>query len=163
MLIGIMSDSHDNLPSIDAAVTAFSKRKINLLLHCGDFIAPFAVKPLRNTGAGDIRAVFGNCDGEVNGLTNTFASINGTVQNKPYKFQINGTGIMMMHEPYFITDGMNDPEINLVAYGHTHKLSIEKKRGTLVINPGETCGYLTGKRTIVILDTSTMNTEILEI
>ena len=43
---------------------------------------------------------------------------------------------------------------DVVIYGHTHQASVTEEGCTLVINPGEICGYLTGKSTFAILDTS---------
>jgi len=40
--------------------------------------------------------------------------------------------------------------------------SVQKKGKTLVINPGEVCGYLTGKSTIAILDTTKCDARIIE-
>jgi len=39
---------------------------------------------------------------------------------------------------------------------------IEKRGRTLVVNPGECCGYLSGKRTVALVDTETMNAELME-
>jgi predicted phosphodiesterase len=46
--------------------------------------------------------------------------------------------------------------------GHSHAPLIEKRGRTLVVNPGECCGYLSGKRSIAFVDTATMNAEITE-
>jgi hypothetical protein len=40
-----------------------------------------------------------------------------------------------------------------VIHGHSHNKGVERKGKTLIINPGELCGYLTGKSTIALLDT----------
>jgi len=48
-----------------------------------------------------------------------------------------------------------------VLYGHTHKLDIHQDGKTLIINPGESCGYLTGHSTAVILDPNTKEYEII--
>ena len=46
--------------------------------------------------------------------------------------------------------------VDIVLYGHTHKLNIEKinrcKKDILLINPGEVCGWLYNKSSLVILD-----------
>jgi len=46
MLIGVISDTHDRLPQIDAALSLFARRKVEALVHPGDFVAPFAVRRL---------------------------------------------------------------------------------------------------------------------
>jgi hypothetical protein len=43
---------------------------------------------------------------------------------------------------------------DVVVYGHTHKAEIYRNGKTLVVNPGEVCGYLSGKSTIALLDTT---------
>ena len=53
---------------------------------------------------------------------------------------------------------------DIILSGHTHNI-VDKKydNGVLVVNPGEACGYLTGKATFAIIDTNKMETEIIEI
>ncbi|MBN2134648.1 MAG: metallophosphoesterase [Acidobacteria bacterium] len=162
MLIGIMSDSHDSMTQIKKAVELFRKNNVDYILHAGDFIAPFSIEPLKNSGVKEVIGVYGNNDGEKEGLEKSFLNIGGRVMRPPYKFALDGLSCMMMHEPYFITDALDDPEVNVVIYGHTHKLSIEERAGKMVINPGEVLGYISGRSTICLLDNETMETRVLE-
>ncbi len=41
MLIGVVSDTHDNLPLVEKAVKRLNEEKVNLVLHAGDYVAPF--------------------------------------------------------------------------------------------------------------------------
>ena len=43
---------------------------------------------------------------------------------------------------------------DVLVYGHTHEAKVVEGGQTLVINPGEICGYLTGKSTFAILNTA---------
>jgi putative phosphoesterase len=52
---------------------------------------------------------------------------------------------------------------DVVIRGHTHKHYVMRTGSTLVINPGEACGYLTNRRTVAILDTENMKVEMIEI
>jgi uncharacterized protein len=52
---------------------------------------------------------------------------------------------------------------NAVVHGHSHNKSIQQKGKTLVINPGELCGYLTGKASFALLDTVKTEAQIIEI
>ena len=45
--IGIMSDSHDNLPAIRAAVELFNREKVDLVIHAGDVGAPFTAREIK--------------------------------------------------------------------------------------------------------------------
>jgi predicted phosphodiesterase len=44
MKIGVMSDTHDRLPTFRRAVAMFERMKVEALFHAGDLIAPFAAK-----------------------------------------------------------------------------------------------------------------------
>jgi putative phosphoesterase len=37
-MIGIISDTHDNLPAIKRAVDLFNEKNVDLVLHAGDFV-----------------------------------------------------------------------------------------------------------------------------
>ncbi|TFH29524.1 MAG: hypothetical protein E4G98_03675, partial [Promethearchaeota archaeon] len=43
----------------------------------------------------------------------------------------------------------------LVLTGHTHEVKTIKYQKTLIVNPGEVCGYLTGNPTCAVIDLST--------
>ena len=66
-MIGVMSDSHDNVTQVRKAVTLFKDAGCDLVLHAGDVVAPFAARELEALGC-PVKAVFGNCDGEKQGL-----------------------------------------------------------------------------------------------
>lgn len=43
MRIGLLSDTHDNLQMVDAAVEHLNQERIDLALHAGDYVSPFVV------------------------------------------------------------------------------------------------------------------------
>ena len=63
MQVGIFSDSHDNIPKIRKAISIFNERQVNLTIHAGDLVAPFAAKELKQLQMKYV-VVFGNNDGE---------------------------------------------------------------------------------------------------
>ena len=73
-MIGILSDSHDNLPMIGRAVRVFNDAGCDLVIHAGDIVAPFAARALAGLRA-PIKAVFGNCDGERKGLEEALSGL----------------------------------------------------------------------------------------
>jgi hypothetical protein len=52
---------------------------------------------------------------------------------------------------------------DVVVHGHTHLAGVHKKGRMLVVNPGEACGYLTGKSTISLLDTAKRKAKIVRL
>jgi hypothetical protein len=47
--------------------------------------------------------------------------------------------------------------------GHNHRAEATRSGKTLLVNPGEIWGYLTGLSSIAILDTASLNVEFIEL
>ncbi len=153
MKIGFVSDTHDNKEAIQLAFSYFEREGIRNVIHLGDLISPFNLRFLREVYTGSLYYLFGNNDGERLFLTEQAKELGVAVFKLPQILDINGIKIVAMHEPFAILELAETQKFRIVAYGHTHKLHIEKIGKTHIINPGEACGYLTGKRTFVIFDT----------
>lgn len=153
MKLGILSDSHDNLPVLERAVARFNAENVGLVLHAGDFVSPFTALPLEKLRA-PLVGVFGNNDGDRLYLTRRFEKI-GTLHPGYYVFESAGKRIVLMHEPKSIDELVASGAYDLIVYGHTHQLDLRGGR-TAVVNPGECCGWLTGRATAVVFDTETM-------
>ncbi len=67
MLIGVISDTHDHLTTIDRAIDLFDQRGVQAMIHPGDLVAPFAARRLLEYN-GPIYVTYGNNDGERDGL-----------------------------------------------------------------------------------------------
>ena len=59
----MIADTHDRLPLIDKAVKELNEEGVNLVLHAGDYIAPFVVSRFKPLNAKMI-GVYGNNDAE---------------------------------------------------------------------------------------------------
>ncbi len=147
MILGIISDSHDNLHKLKKAITLFNKKNVNLVLHAGDYIAPFAVNMMENNLKCEYLGVFGNNDGEKEGLTNISK---GKINSDFLELEKFGRKIFLRHDLNKVK--LDFSKYNIVICGHTHKESIEKRNGCWLINPGECGGWLTGKSNVATLD-----------
>jgi putative phosphoesterase len=49
----------------------------------------------------------------------------------------------------------------VIVHGHVHEAKAYRKGKTLIINPGEVCGYLTEKPSIAVLNTKTLDVKII--
>jgi putative phosphoesterase len=67
------------------------------------------------------------------------------------------------HETELLSAVIDGGYFDAVIHGHTHSPSITRRGKTLAINPGEVCGYLTGKPTIAILDTAKNEAKIIDL
>jgi len=158
MKIGIMSDSHDNLPAIAKAVSVFNDAEVSLVIHAGDFVAPFVSKPLAELEM-DFIAVFGNNDGERFGLSRVFE---GKIHRPPYELDYNEKKILILHEPNNLDALVASGYFDAIIYGHTHDVDIQRGR-TIVINPGECGGWLRGRRTVALWDVEFGEVEIVPV
>jgi len=157
-MIGIMADSHDNLPAIKQAIRFFKKTECNLVIHAGDFIAPFSARELVSLSC-PVKAVFGNCDGEKLGLEKTFRSF-GEIKKAPLAFNHANINFLITHIHTSLESYLASGKYDVLIFAHTHKPEIREEKQTLLVNPGETGGWLSGKSTVALLDTKTLSAEI---
>jgi len=161
MKIGIISDTHDNLPQIRKAVEVFNREKVDLVLHAGDFVSPFTALEFKNLNC-PLKGVFGNNDGDKIFLRKMFKRI-GALYPVPYKKKIENKNIIMLHKEKLVDSLVKSQKYDIVIYGHTHHVDLRKIGKTLIINPGECGGWLTGKSTIALLDLANLEVKIVEI
>jgi uncharacterized protein len=158
--IGILADTHDNIIKSQKAVELFNNQKIPMIIHAGDIVSPFTAKIFSRL-EGDFIAVFGNNDGDKKALKNVISSF-GKIKKPPFTIKISGLNFCIMHDHTLLNSLSKKPVADFIIYGHLHEPKIHKDK-CLIINPGECCGYLTGKSTIAILDTETLHVDIQEI
>jgi len=162
MIIGIIADTHDCLPLVDKAVNLLNEEGVKLVLHAGDYIAPFVVPHFKSLKA-DFVGVFGNNDGDRELLRKRFSDLGADIRGKFAEITADGLKIGMVHgeEEELLQSLINVGGYNVIVHGHTHEAKTYKKGRTLVVNPGEVCGYLTGKSTIATLNTQTLDVKII--
>lgn len=165
MRIGILSDTHDYLEMVDAAVNRLNREGVDLVLHAGDYISPFVVPRLAKLRS-PLIGVLGNNDGDHHLLAERFAehehlSLRGTFAS----VTAGGMTIGLLHgdNRELLQALIGRKAFNAVIHGHTHRAEVRELGKTLIINPGETCGYLTGRPTIAVLDTVTRCVEMLSL
>ena len=164
MKIGIIADTHDSLPNIDKAVKRLNAEKVQLVLHAGDYVAPFSIlhfKPLEAKLIG----IFGNNDGDHQFLKKRFKEINAEIRGRFAEINAEGVKIAMIHgeDMELLTSLIGTGSYDAIVHAHSHEAKIYRQGKTTVINPGEVCGYLSGKSTMALLDTKTLDTRIVEI
>jgi len=170
MKIAVISDTHDHKSNILKAVSIINKREIDGLIHCGDYVAPFVKRwfdGLNNSIKDNFYGVFGNNDGERLFLKKNLGQICEFPTNgNELILELAGKKIFISHMPTPKTiDALaTSGKFDIILTGHTHSL-VNKKydNGVLVVNPGEVCGYLTGRSTFVIIDIDKLEVNIIDI
>lgn len=163
MNIAVLADSHDHMHHLERAITALSQHNIDVLVHAGDFVAPFTIPLLGKLGC-PVLAVFGNNDGERVGLSRKFAEIGATLNERPWSYHHKTARILVQHEPVALSTFEGCKDFDLVVYGHTHVVDVRcPAEGALVVNPGEVCGWLTGLATCAVVSLIERKVEIINL
>ena len=171
MIVGIMSDTHDQLPNVDKAVKILVDSGAELVLHAGDYCSPFVIshfKPFK----GKFIGVFGNNDGDHEFLKKRFIEFGLDIRGIFAEIKIDNLRVALLHGgepcsppgPSELLKSLIDGECyDAIIHGHVHEAKAYRKGKTLIINPGEVCGYLTEKPSIALWDTKTMDVKIIPI
>lgn len=161
MLIGIISDTHENMHAIDKSVKIFNTYNVSLVLHAGDIISPITYSHFSKLNC-KMKLVFGNNDGEKTFLKEKFSNI-GEIKQPPFEFQLeeeqHKVNFLLLHEPYHLEEFIKSQKYDFIIYGHTHRQDLKIQGKTLILNPGEAGGWLTGEKYIALLDTKTKKVE----
>lgn len=157
MIIGIFSDTHDNITQIKRAAKTFENYKVEAIIHAGDIVAPFAAKTIAEIPI-PLYIVYGNNDGEREGLKNILPQI----ADGPILIDLNHKIIVLAHDFTQITEDSKE-QADIIISGHTHLAEIKKYGNRLQINPGDCSGWLKGRASVAILETETMKAQIIEL
>jgi len=161
LLIGLISDSHDCLPKIREVIARLNAEPVDLVLHAGDYSAPFVSRyyaALKHRMIG----VFGNNDAERTLPRSMFSQNGHEIRGEFADVKAGDLRVALTH----------GDEVDLLrgveacgaydAVVHTHQARIAEQGKTLVVDPGEVCGYLSEKCTYSILDTATRKARLIE-
>lgn len=148
-MFGIISDSHDDSEAVKKAVSLFNEKSVTAVFHCGDLISPIMISILKNLKCPFYYAL-GNNDGEKIVLHRMITDMKSSFYAGPATISHENLKIAMMHEPFAVDALAESGHFDLILYGHTHKLHLEQKQKSVIINPGESCGLLNSRKTAVI-------------
>lgn len=159
MKVGLLADTHDRLPAIAGLLKRMQERGVSLVMHAGDYCSPFSLDPFLEANIA-LLGIFGRNDGDQEGLKATAAKgVGMELYESPHSFEVSGQRILIVHD----LGEVNRRSISshrFVVHGFTHKQETITRGETLIVNPGEACGWLTGTCTAAILDLEASEVEI---
>ncbi|MBM3149144.1 MAG: metallophosphoesterase [Chloroflexi bacterium] len=163
MQIGLMADTHDRLDAVEAAVDFFNSRGISDVLHAGDLVSPFVVPKFATLNA-KLHYVWGNNEGDREYITAKFKEIGIVPHGDFADLELHGLRVALLHGRHeaVVSSLVGSGSYDLVVRGHSHKAEIIDGK-TKLINPGEVCGYLSGRKTVALFHLDGMRGEIVEI
>jgi putative phosphoesterase len=165
VFVGIISDTHDNLPLVEKAVKYFNEKKVDHVLHAGDFTSPFVIPKFKTLNC-RLTGVFGNNDGDHEFLRKRCNETgNCEIRGRFAEIDFEHFKIALLHgdETELLDALVRRDCFDAVVYGHAHVTDCRTNGRTLIVNPGELCAYLTGKSTLAMLDTVKREAEIVEL
>ena len=139
MLVGAMSDTHDNLPLVEKAVSVFNEHRVELVLHAGDYVAGFVIPKFKALNC-KLIGVFGNNDGDHELLKKRFSETsNCTLHDRFAAVTLDGYRIALLHgeEPALLDALADSGYFNAIIHGHSHLKGIQTRGKTLLINPAK--------------------------
>lgn len=163
MRIAILSDSHDHILNLRAAVKYCNAYSVSMLIHCGDLISPFMLDELARF-SGAVHLIYGNNAGDQHiisqscGLRFPAISHHGILG----AVEAGGKKIAFTHYPQMARGLASQELFDVVCCGHNHVYRVEQVGNTLLINPGELLGK-DGQPGFCILHSESMEVERVEV
>ena len=160
MKIGVFADAHDHVDNVRRAVVVFNALGCKLVLFAGDFVSPLVVPPLRKLTC-PVIACFGDNDGNRVGIAGGMRVV-GTLGEPPFGVRLrDGTNVLLCHQLESVRGLTGGADV--VVWAHTHKPSVARKDGRLLLNPGETAGWVYRNPTVAWFDSETLDAEIVSL
>ena len=150
MLIGILSDTHNEAQITRQALDLLREREVERLIHCGDLTTPEMVALFE---AWTVDFVYGNMDRQRGALLDAVnalphASIGET---QMLRFDDQRIAVIHGHQEEQLGNLIND-NYDYVFHGHTHSRRDETIGRTRVINPGALGGTRRQTRSVCVVD-----------
>jgi len=165
MRIGILGETHDHMPNIRRVVERLNGDGVELVLHTGDSIAPFVIPVLAGLDARMV-GVFGNNDGDRELLIlrcDEHPSLEISGNFAEFTLEDRRVALLHGHIKDMLAETIGSGRYDLVVHGHTHKSQVDERNGTIVLNPGEVCGYLSGVASYATYETASNQPRIITI
>ena len=128
MKIGILSDTHSKVRSAQKSLDVLLENGAEFIVHAGDVCELATLELLKNCGKHYV-VVYGNNDAHLVQYQDDYNLV-----QEPHYFKLIDTKFKLMHLPFYMA-----PDTEVVLFGHTHEFHCEFIKGTLFLNPGESC------------------------
>ena len=169
MKVCIVSDSHDHIPLLDAAVAEARQTGAQAVLHCGDLVAPSTLHCLDQYQL-PVHVIHGNNTGDLYSLAR-LANREGSnihYHGMDAGLELDGRRIFLVHYPHYARAMATTGDWDLVCCGHSHKVQIDELDNilggkTLLVNPGTIGGVGRAPATYILADLAELRFEVHEI
>jgi putative phosphoesterase len=160
MRIAVISDIHDNVWKLDAALARVADT--DAMVCCGDLCSPFIVHQIGRGYAKPVHVVFGNNDADLFRITAIAAGYpHIRLYGEIFTGEFGGRKVAANHFDAIARPLAASGLYDVVFFGHNHRHEITRAGGTLLVNPGPVMGAAFGANgsredvasTVVVYDT----------
>ncbi len=164
MRIAILSDIHDNLWNLQAAIQFV--QNTDALICCGDLCSPFVIDELAKFPR-DVHIVFGNNDADLYRITaKALKTANVHLYGELFQAVFKQKRFAVNHFDYLARPIAKSGDYDVVCFGHNHHFEISRAGECLLLNPGPIMGAEFGsgawrdcKPSFLLYDTDTGRAE----
>jgi len=146
MRVAILSDIHDHIWHLQAALNFIAEDDVEAMVCCGDLCSPFVMARMGEEFKGDIHLVFGNNDADTFHITQLAHGFGERVKlyGELAKFELGGLKFAVNHYPAIARELGAAGNFDVVCFGHNHLREVNRfsTRGheVIMINPGPLMG-----------------------
>jgi len=162
MRVGLISDTHDDIRALGAAVARFREAQVQTVLHAGDVTTASTLKLLHGF---DVWLARGNMDHDPR-LALTVAEYFGAERlARVHTLNFDGVQMALMHGDSWqqLTSLIRAATYAYVIHGHTHVPRDETIGTTRIINPGTLASGRGKRATCAIVDLATGELQWIEL
>jgi hypothetical protein len=158
MLIGVVGDTHDRLANVEKIVDLFREARVERVVHTGDITRPAVLERFATLDV-PLIGVFGNNDLAHRSHLESHATRFGMdLLEPPRVLAWADRQILVVHDPEDASTSMHDG-IDLLLHGHTHRHRHEHLGDTLIFNPGECAGFMSGQNAVGLVDLASLSAQ----
>ncbi len=163
MLIAIISDTHDNLFTLNKAIAFINERGCDVLLHAGDMSRTDTLEHIAQKFHGPIHIVEGNSDinpENFHALAKIYPLL--TFHGPTASLELDGLRIGITHKPQDAKQLAASGSYDLIIHGHDHKPWQSFVGTAEILNPGnvQDTRY---PATFALYDTTTRKAQLVQI
>jgi len=150
MLIGLMSDTHNDIEATRKAIAIFQSKGIKIVIHAGDITSPKMLHYLKEF---ECHIVLGNGDlidsEEIDVKANELGMKSVDLKSE---FELSGKKFMVFHghDVPMYREAVASGKYNYIIKGHTHHYENYVTNDCRIINPGAVYGH--DESSVAILD-----------
>jgi putative phosphoesterase len=147
--LGVISDTHGHVELARPAVRMFENLDVETVLHCGDIGSQAVVELFAQWPA---HFVFGNCDYDLKQFANAIGQLGQQCHGLFGDLELAGVRVALLHshDGRRFRQTIDSGNYGLVCYGHTHVAAIDRRGGTVVLNPGAI--YRANPHSVAVVD-----------